>query len=360
MLIFGAKTTINNPDEDDMVPDFIKFESIETSDCMCQNQLGSTNKQSSRNLISKENTKAGTILNSSHISVEQNKEVEEPENQAYKEVLDQDCSVAPIVPKTIFSRKFIENPINCIKTFHQNKRIVLYKTEMCRSYSELGFCKYGNRCQFCHVPSELRSVKRHPRYKTEICKTFWNEGSCPYGSRCCFIHLEEATLSSRNNEQAELMKSADGGIEDSTEKNSREASLMDLVKDTIEMLDIGKDIASSKEKIKIVNKDLCPEETDEIATNPIDTLEKGKIEKETFTLFFNHKFNTLKDARSLEVEPGPIRYKRNGEWEDVFSSTKSIEDMRIERECVWNRNYIRRWTKEPVFFIFESNKYDKL
>lgn len=29
-----------------------------------------------------------------------------------------------------------------------------------------------------------------PRYKTEICKTFWELGNCPYGKRCCFIHTE--------------------------------------------------------------------------------------------------------------------------------------------------------------------------
>jgi hypothetical protein len=71
-----------------------------------------------------------------------------------------------------------------------DKKVVLYKTEMCRTFEETGICKYGIKCQFAHDPCEIRSIPRHPRYKTEICKTFWQLGNCPYGKRCCFIHTE--------------------------------------------------------------------------------------------------------------------------------------------------------------------------
>ena len=71
-----------------------------------------------------------------------------------------------------------------------DKKIVLYKTEMCRTFEETGICKYGTKCQFAHDPVEIRNIPRHPRYKTEICKTFWQLGNCPYGKRCCFIHTE--------------------------------------------------------------------------------------------------------------------------------------------------------------------------
>lgn len=74
--------------------------------------------------------------------------------------------------------------------YFAKKRINLYKTEMCRSFEEVGICKYGDRCQFAHSASEIRRIDRHPRYKTETCRTFWEEGTCPYGKRCCFIHLE--------------------------------------------------------------------------------------------------------------------------------------------------------------------------
>ncbi|KAJ3576147.1 hypothetical protein NP233_g630 [Leucocoprinus birnbaumii] len=71
-----------------------------------------------------------------------------------------------------------------------NRKLGLYKTELCRSWEEKGTCRYGSKCQFAHGEDELRKVARHPKYKTEICRTFWVSGSCPYGKRCCFIHTE--------------------------------------------------------------------------------------------------------------------------------------------------------------------------
>ncbi|KAH9922008.1 uncharacterized protein BXZ73DRAFT_91698 [Epithele typhae] len=71
-----------------------------------------------------------------------------------------------------------------------NRKLGLYKTELCRSWEEKGSCRYGQKCQFAHGEDELRKVQRHPKYKTEICRTFWVSGSCPYGKRCCFIHTE--------------------------------------------------------------------------------------------------------------------------------------------------------------------------
>ncbi|KAJ3281951.1 hypothetical protein HK104_011176 [Borealophlyctis nickersoniae] len=70
------------------------------------------------------------------------------------------------------------------------KKLSLYKTELCRSWEETGYCRYGTKCQFAHSEVELRPVDRHPKYKTEMCKTFWEKGTCPYGKRCCFIHTE--------------------------------------------------------------------------------------------------------------------------------------------------------------------------
>eukprot|EP01125_Pyxidicula_operculata_P018847 TRINITY_DN674_c0_g1_i2.p1 TRINITY_DN674_c0_g1~~TRINITY_DN674_c0_g1_i2.p1 ORF type:complete len:314 (-),score=76.49 TRINITY_DN674_c0_g1_i2:233-1174(-) len=64
----------------------------------------------------------------------------------------------------------------------------LYKTELCRSWNESGYCRYGTKCQFAHGQHELRPVMRHPKYKTEICKTFDTKGTCPYGKRCRFVH----------------------------------------------------------------------------------------------------------------------------------------------------------------------------
>eukprot|EP00026_Physarum_polycephalum_P006418 Phypoly_transcript_06460.p1 GENE.Phypoly_transcript_06460~~Phypoly_transcript_06460.p1 ORF type:complete len:279 (+),score=52.69 Phypoly_transcript_06460:613-1449(+) len=72
-----------------------------------------------------------------------------------------------------------------------------YKTELCKSFTETGTCRYGVKCQFAHGKEEIRSILRHPKYKTEICKTFHTSGTCPYGIRCRFIHTrsKEESLS---------------------------------------------------------------------------------------------------------------------------------------------------------------------
>jgi hypothetical protein len=51
-----------------------------------------------------------------------------------------------------------------------NRKLGLYKTELCRSWEEKGTCRYGTKCQFAHGQDELRNVQRHPKYKTEICR----------------------------------------------------------------------------------------------------------------------------------------------------------------------------------------------
>ena len=71
-----------------------------------------------------------------------------------------------------------------------NRKLGLYKTELCRSWEEKGTCRYGTKCQFAHGEEELRKVARHPKvrssflnwvstyvlnryidqYKTEICR----------------------------------------------------------------------------------------------------------------------------------------------------------------------------------------------
>ena len=81
---------------------------------------------------------------------------------------------------------------------------MLYKTELCRSFSLMSECSYGSKCQYAHGPHELRSRVRTPKYKTQKCRNFWELGSCQYGARCNFIHLEsrppDATVVSSGSE----------------------------------------------------------------------------------------------------------------------------------------------------------------
>ncbi|CAG5098541.1 Oidioi.mRNA.OKI2018_I69.XSR.g15760.t1.cds [Oikopleura dioica] len=78
----------------------------------------------------------------------------------------------------------------------------LYKTELCRSWEDTGFCRYGKKCQFAHSPKELRNVLRHPKYKTEMCDSFHTVGVCPYGNRCHFVHNDIEALRPAPNEPA--------------------------------------------------------------------------------------------------------------------------------------------------------------
>lgn len=46
-----------------------------------------------------------------------------------------------------------------------NRKLGLYKTELCRSWEEKGTCRYGSKCQFAHGEEELRKVARHPKVR---------------------------------------------------------------------------------------------------------------------------------------------------------------------------------------------------
>lgn len=47
-----------------------------------------------------------------------------------------------------------------------NRKLGLYKTELCRSWEEKGSCRYGGKCQFAHGEDELRKVSRHPKARS--------------------------------------------------------------------------------------------------------------------------------------------------------------------------------------------------
>ena len=46
-----------------------------------------------------------------------------------------------------------------------NRKLGLYKTELCRSWEEKGSCRYGPKCQFAHGEEEIRRVARHPKVR---------------------------------------------------------------------------------------------------------------------------------------------------------------------------------------------------
>lgn len=70
-----------------------------------------------------------------------------------------------------------------------------YKTELCKSFTEQGFCAYGNKCRFAHGRNELfDKVINCKKYKQKECLSFFKNKFCGYGSRCHFRH-EERKLS---------------------------------------------------------------------------------------------------------------------------------------------------------------------
>lgn len=77
---------------------------------------------------------------------------------------------------------------------HRDRRTnELFKTELCKNYTELRMCKYGESCQFAHGPEELREVKHHNSWRTKTCAA-WLQGGCTYGSRCCYAHERKGDM----------------------------------------------------------------------------------------------------------------------------------------------------------------------
>jgi len=70
-----------------------------------------------------------------------------------------------------------------------------YKTEMCKNWIEVGYCRYGSKCQFAHGDQELmgKQAPSNSKYKSKQCTTFQEKLFCPYGKRCLFRH-EDRTI----------------------------------------------------------------------------------------------------------------------------------------------------------------------
>ncbi|CAK91487.1 unnamed protein product (macronuclear) [Paramecium tetraurelia] len=65
---------------------------------------------------------------------------------------------------------------------------VKFKTEMCKNWSILGKCNYGNKCQFAHGQNEMINRQCNQKYKSKLCRSFHQDYVCFYGARCQFIH----------------------------------------------------------------------------------------------------------------------------------------------------------------------------
>ena len=59
-----------------------------------------------------------------------------------------------------------------------------------KTYSEIGFCNYGDKCRFAHGTHELIRLPKDLSFKRRDCKGFWGKGQCNYGIRCKFGHCK--------------------------------------------------------------------------------------------------------------------------------------------------------------------------
>jgi hypothetical protein len=59
-----------------------------------------------------------------------------------------------------------QNPSNGSGPSTNNGKLGPYKTSLCRSWEERGYCRYGSKCRFAGLWRE----SRHRKYKTEICR----------------------------------------------------------------------------------------------------------------------------------------------------------------------------------------------
>lgn len=78
-----------------------------------------------------------------------------------------------------------EGDLFCSKT-----NPVKHKTELCKTYSELGYCPYEHKCRFAHGKHELVKMPTKNVLKNRKCNGFWKNGCCSYGIRCQFGHAE--------------------------------------------------------------------------------------------------------------------------------------------------------------------------
>lgn len=204
---------------------------------------------------------------------------------------------------------------------HANKKYQLYKTEMCRSHTEIGYCKYGDKCQFAHSKAELRYVQRHPKYKTETCKTFWEEGSCPYGKRCCFIHIPNTDIGNLP-------------VHDHQKDNKRSYRDYELTLGEIDEHSDDGLICSKIDKPLLVEKDLLQTD-EEVERNTREGFDKSRNVFSSEIHILNHSF--YKSSRqSFE----PI-------IEDEFNGEVML------RRPFWESNYSKIWldSEASLFYL---------
>jgi hypothetical protein len=143
--------------------------------------------------------------------------------------------------------------VDCSKEYQVDPK---YKTELCKSFTESGFCAYGNKCRFAHGKTELfDKIVNCKKYKQKECLSFFKNGYCCYGSRCHFKHEERKLfqiersyhtmlLSIYNDlRESDIETMTEGGLATFNPMRKRLQALKDVTGD------MSKDYSSSKKII---------------------------------------------------------------------------------------------------------------
>jgi len=96
-----------------------------------------------------------------------------------------------LVEAKIRNLKLKKNALDAVDVIKEAKNDPKFKTELCKSWVETGFCIYGNKCRFAHGKSEIfEKPVNSSKYKQKNCLSFFENGFCNYGTRCHFKHDE--------------------------------------------------------------------------------------------------------------------------------------------------------------------------
>ncbi|OMJ79527.1 hypothetical protein SteCoe_20456 [Stentor coeruleus] len=72
-----------------------------------------------------------------------------------------------------------------------------FKTELCRNL-KAGFCEFGDKCFFAHNIEELKDKLCLPNIKPVKCKSFSEMGYCISGNKCQFNHRDMSSETASN------------------------------------------------------------------------------------------------------------------------------------------------------------------
>lgn len=115
------------------------------------------------------------------------------------------------------AKKYRKDAKDKVDIYEEKKNDPKYKTELCKSYNDTGFCPYGNKCRFAHGKQELFQKENIPtNYRKKKCISFHCNFYCVYGNRCLFKHHDDLKDINRSYYYTlmilQIMKYKDGAI----------------------------------------------------------------------------------------------------------------------------------------------------